>query len=67
MRKISKILAILLSVVMSVGVMTACSNEGAGGKNVKGKKEIQVSYWMSGLGEEWINNLVKAFEEENPE
>lgn len=66
MKKGYKIIAVLCAIIVSATSLTACSNSTSQRKDVKGKKEIRLSYWMSGLGEEWLNNMIAAFEEENP-
>lgn len=67
MKKGKKILAVLCSIIMGVTALTGCSDSSSQGKDVEGKTEIKLSYWMSGLGEEWLNNIVDSFEKENPE
>ena len=66
MRKGKRLLAVLLVIIMSVTTFTACSGGGAGG-NAKGKKEIKINYWLSGMGEQWLKDMKAAFEEEYPE
>ena len=58
-------LAILLVFVMTIGLV-ACGGTG----NEKGgntKSDIEIRLWSAGLGEEWIKNMIAAFEEENPQ
>lgn len=61
-----KMLAVLLVLIMCSSVLTACQNVGSGG-NLRGKTEIKINYWLSGMGEDWLKNVIAAFEEEYPE
>lgn len=65
MRKMKKVLAITLVVALGVTSMTACGN----GKSAKGGSdtEIEIAYWHSGLGIDWLNNMVEAFEDKYPQ
>lgn len=61
-----KILAILLSMILAAGCLAGCGN--GGGKAKKDDAtEIEIAYWSSGLGEEWLKNTIKAFNEKYPE
>lgn len=63
--KFTKLLSILLAVVLTAGIMSGCGGGGSGGKNTEGKTEIKIAYWQAGYGEEWLKNLIAAFEEKN--
>lgn len=65
MKKMKKLLAMALIVVLSVSCMTACG--GSGDKNKGGAKNIEISYWNAGMGSEWLDNVIKAFETKYPE
>ena len=66
MRPGKKCLAGMLAIVMVIG-LTACG--GGEGKPAPGnsKTDIEIRLWSAGLGEDWIKNMIAAFEEENPE
>lgn len=58
-------LAILLVLAMVLGLV-ACGGEGK--KEVgNSKTDIEIRLWSAGLGEEWIQKMIEAFEKENPE
>lgn len=55
-----KIIAFVLCLCTLLSV-TACSNT-----NVGGSGTIQISYWKSGWGDEWLYDIKDAFEAKNP-
>lgn len=59
-----KILSILL-----IAVMTVCCFNGCGkSATTKGdKNKILIKYWLSGYGDDWINNMIEGFEKKYPE
>ena len=61
MKKMKKIIALILTIIMSVSVLTACGG-GETKKNMKGREEIKISYWLSGLGEQWLKDVIAEFE-----
>ena len=61
-----RMLATLLATLMCSTALTACQKAGTG-VGSKGKTEIKVNYWLSGMGEDWLKNMIAAFEEEYPE
>ena len=66
MKRGKKLLVTILCIVMMVTTLTACSAEGTG-KPGKGKNVITVNYWLSGMGEQWLIDMIEAFEAEYPE
>ena len=73
MKKLRKTLAGLMALLMAVTGLAGCGGgtEGQGGQSPKDGKgnstDIAISYWNSGLGTEWLDAIIKAFEEEHPE
>lgn len=67
MRRGKRIAALILAVMLGATALTACSGSsgGSGAANRDGKTQIEIKYWLSGLGEEWLKNLIAAFEEAN--
>jgi ABC-type glycerol-3-phosphate transport system substrate-binding protein len=65
MKKAGRIVALLLVLVMALSV-AGCSGKGGGkggsGKNNGGKK-VEIKYWNAGQGTEWLESVVKAFNE----
>lgn len=59
-------LAILLALGMVLG-LTACGGGDDKSKAGNSKSDIEIRLWSAGLGEEWIQNMIEAFEKENPE
>lgn len=65
MKKMKKSLAILMISVLSASCLAGC---GGDGNNKEGSaKEIEISYWNSGLGTDWLDAVINAFEEKYPE
>lgn len=66
MIKFKKILALALVGVLSVSSLVGCGKK-SGSKGGGSETDIEISYWLSGLGREWLDNMVAAFEEKYPE
>lgn len=68
MRKIQKLLALTLSAVVLVNCLAGCGekeNSGKGGS--ESTSEIEIAVWNSGLGIEWLKNMISGFEDKHPE
>lgn len=63
MKRMKKVFAILMAATVAVS-LCACG-KGSSGKNNKsnGGTEVQISYWNSGLGTDYLDAMVKAFNE----
>ena len=61
-----RVLAMVLVGVLTLGCMAGCGKKGEseGGNSAA---DVEISYWHAGLGEEWLEVLVKAFNEKHPE
>ncbi len=66
MKRVKKLLVTILSVVMMVTTLTACTGESTS-KLGKGKDVLTIHYWLSGMGEQWLIDMIEAFEAEYPE
>lgn len=63
-----KVIAILMILVMVLSCFTACKGSSDGDKKSGNKKnpnakEIVISYWNTGLGREWLDEMIASFEE----
>ena len=74
MRKLKKTTACILVFALAVLCLGGCG--GAGNDSEDGKKsnkggnsatDIEISYWNSGLGTEWLDAVIEAFNKEYPE
>ena len=63
-----KLLSILLTVVMALGIvsMVGCGNgAGGGGGGSNDPDVLEIDYWASGYGTEYMSKMVEAFEKAN--
>lgn len=68
MKKSVKLLSLLLILVLSTTCFVGCGAGGNQSNKVKeGQTEINIAFWNSGTGVEWLNNLIEAFEKKYPE
>ena len=68
--KLRKILAGMLVIAMTAGCLAGCGGKEGGNENKGGdgsNTNIEMRVWNSGLGVEWLDAMIEAFEEENPE
>lgn len=65
MNMTKRMLAVLLAVAMLLS-LTACGG-GKGDKIGNSTTDIEISYWNSGLDEDWLKNMVAAFQAKYPE
>jgi len=61
-----RLLAMLLVGVIALGLMAGCGKKG-GNEGGDSATDVEISYWHAGLGVEWLEVLVKAFNEKHPE
>lgn len=66
MKKRMRLLALALTGVMTVSCFTGCGSKG-GEEGGQSATDIEISYWNSGLGTEWLDNVIAAFEDKHPE
>lgn len=69
MKNMKKFIALLLTAAMAVSCLAGCGGkENNGGASASGdKSKIQIKYWLSGLGTEWLEKMIDAFETKYPE
>lgn len=61
-----RLLTMVLIGVLVLGSMVGCGKKGDS-KGGNSATDVEISYWHAGLGDEWLDILVKAFNEKNPE
>ncbi|MEE1315100.1 MAG: hypothetical protein UHS49_04980 [Faecalimonas sp.] len=66
MKKIKRFVSVGLILSMTAACLIGC---GGGKKNGGGtsKTDIQIAYWNSGYGTDWLDAMVEAFNEAYPE
>ncbi len=63
-----KLVSLILASALVVGCLAGCgTKEGNGSEGGKSAKDIEISYWHSGLDIEWLDAIVKGFNEKYPE
>ena len=63
-----KSLSMALAIVLIASCMTGCGTKPGSKNNISGDTtKIQVKYWLSGLGSEWLDAVVEGFEEKYPQ
>ena len=65
LKKMKVVLAAVLVGIMIVSCMAGCGKKEESKGN--SKTDIEISYWKSGLGAEWLDAVIAAFEEKYPE
>ena len=68
MKITKKIMAVLVASTMVFG-LTACGGSKKENETEIGnsKSDIEIRYWNSGLGTDWLDAMIEAFEKEQPE
>lgn len=61
-KQIVKVTAMILAAMMVIGCLTGCGGKGGDGAKSNGKT-IQIYAQTNGLGQAWLNNAAKAYEE----
>lgn len=67
MKKMKRVIAVILAVSCMASALCGCGNKKQGNSGDGSKTNIEISYWNSGLGEEWLKAMIKAFEAAYPE
>lgn len=66
MKRSSKIIATILSVLLSVSVFAACGgNKDNNKKNTE--NDIEISFWIAGFGEQFIDDIIAGFNKKYPD
>lgn len=66
MRQLKRFLAVCLAAVLGTSCLAGCGGTGNNGKEGS-STEIEIAYWHSGLGTDWLDNMIAAFEDKYPE
>lgn len=69
--KLKKVLALMFTFILVLSSLVGCGGNGDGGKTNKeggnSETDIEIGYWRSGLGTEWLDAMIEAFEAKYPE
>lgn len=67
-KKSVRLLSLLLIFALSAACFAGCGTRGNQSGGVKeGQTEINIAFWHSGTGVEWLDNVIEAFEKKYPE
>lgn len=68
MKNLKKIVALLLSVILTMACLAGCggSTSGSGGKK-NTEQDVEIAVWNSGGGVEWLDALIDGFNKKHPE
>ena len=70
-KEVKKIIARIVAIVSMTSLVIStvgCAGIGRAKKqSINSEEEIEISYWNAGLGREWLDAVIAAFEEEHPE
>lgn len=68
MKRLKRVAALLLAGVMVGTILTGCGSKSGKKAGGNGKQtDIEIGLWNSGLGEQWLKDVIAAFNEEYPE
>lgn len=66
MKTLKRIVALTLTVILCAGCFAACGNKATQASG-DAKKDIEISYWNSGLGDQWMKDIIAAFNAKYPQ
>ena len=66
MKKMRRILAFVLAMIMCASLLVACGDSKPQGSG-DAKKDIEIAYWNAGLGDQWLKDVIAAFTAKYPE
>ena len=65
--KMKKMVALMLVGVLSVGCLTGCGGSQTSNQSKGDKVDVESSYFLSGMGKEWLEAVIEAFNKKYPE
>lgn len=66
MKRMRQVISICLAATMAASCLAGCGGK-KGNKGGTSKTDIEIAYWNSGYGSEWLDEMVEAFNEAHPE
>ena len=67
MKTIKRIAALTLALILCAGCFAACGNGNKPQGSGDAKKDIEIAYWNAGLGDQWLKDVIAAFNAKHPE
>lgn len=66
MKTMKRIVALTLALILCAGCFAACGAKTPQGSG-DAKKDIEIAYWNAGLGDQWLKDVIAAFNAKHPE
>ena len=60
MKRMRQVISICLAATMAASCLAGCGGK-KGNKGGTSKTDIEIAYWNSGYGSEWLDEMVEAF------
>ena len=67
MKTMKRIAALTLALILCAGCFAACGNGNKPQGSGDAKKDIEIAYWNAGLGDQWLKDVIAAFNAKHPE
>lgn len=66
MKNLKRLMALALAIVLCAGCLAGCGNNTPKGTG-DATKDIEIAYWNAGLGDQWLKDVIAAFNAKYPE
>ena len=67
MSRFKKVMALAMAGVLTVGCLAGCGSKKTNNQSKGDKVDVEISAFISGMGEQWLKDVVAAFNKKYPE